>query len=445
MTNAHARIATVLLALLLALLPVGYAATEAHAAAPQAYAGAEGHWYKGQLHCHSHWSDGDQYPEMVYDWYKSHGYHFVGLSDHNILSKPEGLPNGEKEKWVDVDKSRGKRKAYDDCVKRFGKDHMVERTSNGRLEVRLKTFAELKKLFEEPGRFCVIQAEEITGSNGGHPVHSNAINLEHLIMPHRDGKNIPDTIRHDFEALYVQRKAVGRPMLVFLNHTNWRWCIPAEEFADLDVVRYFELYNGGPDCRNFGDKYHASTERVWDIVNAIRLAKGTLPVLYGVATDDTHTYTNDDPKNAVPGRAWVTVRSKELTPNAITQAMLDGNFYASTGVELDDVRYDGETLSVKVRPEAGAKYTIQFIGTCKGCDVKGEPIETTDGKVLRATHRYSKDIGRVLAEAKGTAAAYAMKGNELYVRAKVVSTKKPRHPHKDDQTAVAWTQPVTPR
>ena len=27
-------------------------------------------WHKGNLHTHSLWSDGDDYPEMIADWYK---------------------------------------------------------------------------------------------------------------------------------------------------------------------------------------------------------------------------------------------------------------------------------------------------------------------------------------------------------------------------------------
>src|SRR2546427_361419 len=51
-------------------------------------------WYKGNTHTHTLWSDGDAPPEWAVDWYKSHGYQFLVLSDHNILQ--------EGEKWVAV-------------------------------------------------------------------------------------------------------------------------------------------------------------------------------------------------------------------------------------------------------------------------------------------------------------------------------------------------------
>src|SRR3984885_7006173 len=55
-------------------------------------------WWKGNLHTHTFWSDGDDFPEMVADWYKRHGYHFLTLSDHNVLS--------DGDRWLNVTKDR---------------------------------------------------------------------------------------------------------------------------------------------------------------------------------------------------------------------------------------------------------------------------------------------------------------------------------------------------
>ena len=49
-------------------------------------------WYKGNLHTHTFWSDGDAPPEIAVAWYKARGYDFLALSDHNILSVGE--------KWI---------------------------------------------------------------------------------------------------------------------------------------------------------------------------------------------------------------------------------------------------------------------------------------------------------------------------------------------------------
>ncbi|MBP9077569.1 MAG: hypothetical protein KBG02_11960, partial [Haliscomenobacter sp.] len=69
-------------------------------------------WYKGNLHTHSLWSDGDDYPEMVMDWYKANGYHFVGLSDHNTLQ--------EGERWVNVPKVQIRQRVFERYLRNFG-------------------------------------------------------------------------------------------------------------------------------------------------------------------------------------------------------------------------------------------------------------------------------------------------------------------------------------
>ena len=67
-------------------------------------------WRKGNLHTHTFWSDGDDFPEMVVKWYKDHGYDFLSLSDHNILSQ------GQKWKVISPKQS----KAFDKYLKQYG-------------------------------------------------------------------------------------------------------------------------------------------------------------------------------------------------------------------------------------------------------------------------------------------------------------------------------------
>ncbi len=47
---------------------------------------SEERWYKGNLHTHTHKSDGDASPEKVARWYGRHGYDFLTLSDHDRLT-----------------------------------------------------------------------------------------------------------------------------------------------------------------------------------------------------------------------------------------------------------------------------------------------------------------------------------------------------------------------
>jgi hypothetical protein len=50
---------------------------------------SNGHWLRGNLHCHSTRSDGARPPQGVIDDYARRGYDFLMLSDHDIFSAPE--------------------------------------------------------------------------------------------------------------------------------------------------------------------------------------------------------------------------------------------------------------------------------------------------------------------------------------------------------------------
>jgi hypothetical protein len=392
-------------------------------------------WWKGNLHTHSLWSDGDDYPEMIVDWYKSRGYSFLALSDHNILS--------EGEKWIDPS-MRGGPGALEKYRKRFGDSWIDEREKDGKRMVRLKTLQEFRRLFEEPDRFLLIQSEEITDRFEKLPIHLNATNIRELIRP-RGGKSVLEVMQNNVNAVLEQRKKTGQPMIPHLNHPNYGWAVTAEDIIQLQGERFFEVYNGHPRVNNSGDALHAGLDRVWDIVLTRRLAETGGEVIFGIAVDDSHHYHAQAPARSNPGRGWIMVRAERLTPEALIAAMEAGEFYASTGVRLKEVRREGNRLEIRIDAEPGVSYTTQFIGTRKDYDRRSEPVLGTDGKPLPVTRRYSEEIGMVLAEVRGASVAtYALAGDEVYVRAKVVSSKPQANPNPEGGMETAWTQPLVP-
>ena len=50
----------------------------------------------------------------------------------------------------------------------------------------------------------------------------------------------------------------------------------------------------------------------------------------------------------------------------------------------------------------------------------------------------------MLATVIGTSPSYTMRGDELYVRARVVSTRPKGNPSYQGEMEMAWTQPVRP-
>lgn len=341
-----------------------------------AAAGDDHHWWKGNLHTHTFWSDGDQFPEVITQWYVANGYHFLALSDHNILSRGQ--------RWFSARNNPGAVAIYKE---RFGEGWVETRGSGDNLDVRLKPLNEFRHLFERDGRFIMIEAEEIT--EGPHVVHVNATNIVELIRP-QTGNTVEETIRLNIEAVVEQSERHGRAIMPHLNHPNFRWAVRAEDMIPIEDLKFFEVYNGHRGVANYGDDVRVDLERMWDIVLTKRLAEENLGIVYALAVDDAHNYESSSNNTARPGRGWVMIRSRFLTPEHLIAAMEAGDFYGSTGVTLKGITANERGLGVEVDPRPGEEYTIQFIGTRAGYDPSSEPVLVPKpaGKIADITDRW---------------------------------------------------------
>ncbi|MDP6447406.1 MAG: hypothetical protein QF805_26650, partial [Pirellulaceae bacterium] len=393
--------------------------------------------WKGNIHTHSLWSDGDDFPEMISEWYRTRDYNFLAITDHNILSVGQ--------KWMKLSevKRRGGEDALAKYRARFGADWVVTRgePGNANHEVLLKPLNEFRALIEERGKFILVQGEEISDRSEGKPVHMNATNLRDLLAP-VGGATVREAIANNFRAVREQADRSKREILLHLNHPNFGLAVTAEDLAAVTAERFFEIYNGHPGVQQLGDANHPSVERLWDIANTIRLGELKAPPMFGVGTDDSHDYHGSP--GSRPGRGWVMVRSRYLTPNHLVRAMKAGDFYASSGVVLNDVSYDPSTrlLKVDIRPVQGARFTTRFIGTLADYDAKSVARQDANGKPIRSSRKYSDDVGRVLGETEGLSASIRLSGKELYVRAVVTSSVDHPDPSYAKQKQQAWTQPV---
>jgi len=397
-------------------------------------------WYKGNLHTHSFWSDGQQFPEMVARIYQQLGYQFLALSEHNSISQGD--------KWIDIDKDEIRRAAFEIYRANFPDTWIETRRSEDKTLVRVKPYSEYRHVMEKPGEFLLIPTEEVTHKLA----HFNLVNSVDLIKPVDEAAAV-EVLEKNIEITVQQQQQTGQEMLVHINHPNWRWMLTAEDLM-VQKAGFFELFNaGGTSINNYGDKIRPGHERIWDIILTQRLAELDLPIMYGIATDDTHNYTGTDAKLAIPGRAWTMVRTHYLTPESIIKAMKAGDFYASSGVEINDIQFDGTTLKIDIKVKPGVSYTTEFIGTRKGydpssqpvLDVNGAPYLDEDGNPLRITRTYSDDIGQILKTVKGPSASYTLTGDEIYVRATVRSDRLKPNFHVEGEYEVAWIQPVIPK
>ena len=308
--------------------------------AAQVGSGGSGRWYKGNTHTHTLNSDGDSTADEVTTWYRSHGYQFLVLSDHNFLTNVDGL-------------------------------NAVHAASD---------------------QFLIIKGEEVTDRFGDKPIHINGLDVSRLVEP-QHGSSVLDVVQRTVDAI---RKADGIP---HINHPNFGWAITADEMKAVRNDKLFEIYNGHHAVNNAGGGGVPGMEEVWDRI----LSSGQL--IFGLADDDAHVFKQPgNPNVPGPGRGWVFVRAERLAPRSIVEALERGDFYASTGVELSDYRVTDKDITITIKQDSYSKYRVQFIGR----------------------------NGAILSEAISSPAVYEFKGDELYIRAKIL----------ESNGRFAWTQPV---
>lgn len=370
-------------------------------------------WWRGNLHTHTLWSDGNAFPEQVLQWYRDHGYQFVVLSDHNVIA------NGER--WITLPPGSARRAMAQRYLAAFGDDSARMRLEGDTLLLRLRTLAGCERLFDRPGEFLVVPGEEISDSFAGKPVHVTAIGLGKTVAP-AHGSSAREVLERDVAAAERSAASRGEPLIVQVNHPNFYWALTSHELASARGVHFFEVYNGSVRSHNEGDATHPGTSRMWDEALTARLRAGR-HILYGVAGDDAHNFRDFRPQVTNPGRAWVMVRAPELSVPALVAALARGDFYASTGVTLRDIRVHGDRIRVEVAASPGVTYTTSFIGTRRE---GGSPV------------------GQVLARVAGNSAAYRFRGDELYVRAEVVSSRLKPNGLRPGELEMAWTQPLLP-
>lgn len=185
--------------------------------------------------------------------------------------------------------------------------------------------------------------------------------------------------------------ALAQDALVVLNHPHWEahfehW--PFNELLRLTGYAGIEIFNG---ITQFGEGNPVATG-VWDRL----LSSGRR--VWGFANDDTHF-------DGTLANGWNMVRLPAEAPvtwPALREAILGGDFYATTGVTLGDIVWNDGALSVTSENAD----RIRFFGA----------------------------HGRLLASFDSPVAAFTPASAEPYVRAEAYGPRG----------TVAWTQPVFP-
>lgn len=409
-------------------------------------------WFKGNLHMHNQWSDGQPLATWAIEWYKSHGYDFVCPSDHNIFQSDElrfdgfGFNNqpsdlaafrGESSLWKVISPNPGwpnlTQPNVDETIEKFGKESVRTITVDGKTYVRMTTFAELEKQFVEPGKFLMIPGYEQTGGcYNGQQIHMNFLNVRE-VFPYIPAESPKEILEKTFAQGLETYEA--HDYLFTADHPLWRYYdFSPKDLIALPQIRLFEVNNNSLDGRYDAHPEGWKPEKFWDVVNAHRAAHDQ-PLLLGMGSDDRHDYSSE-------AKAWSVVRAEKLGVKELFAAIREGDFYASNGLDFEDIQFDGQSLSVKIDVRQEGPYRIEFIGTKKDYDPASQVVEVEKGprNPARKIDVFSDSIGVVLDTVEGSEGSYTLKPDDLYVRAKIV--KLSQQAQADWQTRpAAWTQP----
>lgn len=138
----------------------------------------------------------------------------------------------------------------------------------------------------------------------------------------------PQEARRSVEDLLYWSQESG--CFAFIAHPYWSM-LSGHDLVTVKGYHGIEVYNHG--CEVEISRGYSGPH--WDYA----LSNGAFS--YGLAVDDAHRYTVD----ALGG--WVEIDTDELDPSSVLKALMDGRFYASSGVTVESFEFSESLARVK--------------------------------------------------------------------------------------------------
>lgn len=309
-----------------------------------------GEWFKGNLHSHTTVSDGKLTPQESVNLYKENGYDFMCLSEHDIYTDFRGELNSEG--FIILPGIECSSVLYDDENQRKKIHHLHGLLGTTEMQEKAKG-----KLFKHM---------EI---------------LEPLVW---EGAKTAQDIANLMKA---------KGCISTYNHPLWSR-VDQEDFIDTKGIFALEIYNHGTVLEsNTGyDTTH------WDTM----LRKGNK--VFAFASDDNHN--EDFLPDSFGG--WVMVKAESLEHDNIINALINGDYYSSSGPQIYDFSIKNGVVYVECSPVNHVNF-MSGNAINGGFSYWGEPKEDSI-----------------------TRAEFELRGNETYIRIECV----------DKYGKIAWSNPI---
>lgn len=266
-----------------------------------------GKFYKANLHSHSTVSDGNLSPEEMKKEYMEKGYSIIAYTDHDVL-----VPHPELKS--------------DNFLPLNGIELEVNENYNAPF-YGVKTchicFIALKP--DNITQFCYHRSKYIWG------------NAE----SYRD-KLVFDETLPDFEREYTpecisEMMRIGREKGFFVTYNHPGWSMEEkEQYCNYHNMHAMEICNYG--CLIAG--YTDYNDRVYDemLKNGERI--------FCIATDDNHNCADKASRHYDSFGGFTMIKAEKLEYEAVTDALVKGNFYASQGPEIYDLWFEDGKIHV---------------------------------------------------------------------------------------------------
>ena len=252
-----------------------------------------GNFYKANLHSHSTFSDGEQTPLEMKETYMKMGYSVIAYTDHETLVDHSYLcdENFLALKGVEVGVFQSR-----DTVPYAKHCHIGFIATNP--DINTEFWCD--EGVEEEGKIRRIYNAETVN------------------------------------ALIKRGKELG--FFVTYNHPGWSM-ETYNEYMNYHGMHAMEIINWTGARRGHADH----SPHVYD--DMLRGGKR----LFCIAADDNHHLPTNDFNNGCGG-AFTVIKAERLEYNAITDALLAGNFYASQAPEIYDLWYEDGRVHVRTSP-----------------------------------------------------------------------------------------------
>lgn len=263
----------------------------------------EGTFYKANLHCHSTVSDGQLTPEELKMAYMEQGYSIIAYTDHNVfiphpeLTDAHFLPlNGYE---IDI--------TEDGAFEQARTCHLCFIALDPRNTMQV----------------CYHRSKYVWG---------NALEYQSKLKF--------DESQPDFERAYTPECVneiikTGREQGFFVTYNYPAWSLESKDeygkytgMNAMEICNYCSMTEGYPD---YNEKEYDDMLRGGERI-------------YCIATDDNHNSWKDS------FGGFTMIKAPKLEYEAVTNALLTGNFYASQGPEIHDLWYEDGKVHITCSP-----------------------------------------------------------------------------------------------